>query len=52
MKAQLSIYKVFTGAFLAVTTIASVAVISGYSGNIQLKFGADGLQLQVKGLDK
>ncbi|MBD0264238.1 MAG: hypothetical protein ICV78_16360 [Tolypothrix sp. Co-bin9] len=39
----------FVTAFLVTGAIAVTAVIVQYSGNIQLKFGADGIQLQITG---
>lgn len=39
-------------AFLVVGVTAVSAVAFEYSGEIQLKFGSDGIQLQVDGQDK
>lgn len=39
----------FITAFLVVGIVAVSAVAFKYSGNLQLKFGADGIQLQIRG---
>jgi hypothetical protein len=41
----------FVAAFLVTGAVAVVAVARDYSGSIQLKFGADGIQLQITGQD-
>jgi hypothetical protein len=48
-KPKLTLNQTLTSAFLVVGAIVISAVAFNYSGKIQLKFGADGMQVQVDG---
>lgn len=48
-KPKFAINQTVIAAFVIVGSIALTAIVSNYSGNLQLKFGADGIQLQIAG---
>lgn len=41
----------FVTAFLVIGAVAISGVVFNYSGKLQIKFGADGIQLQLSGQD-
>lgn len=48
-KPKITINQALVSAFIVVGAIAIAAVASNYSGNLQLKLGADGIQLGING---
>lgn len=48
-KPRFTINQTVITAFAIAGSIALTAIVSNYSGNLQLKFGADGIQLQIVG---
>lgn len=48
-KPNLTLNQTLVSAFVVIGAIVIAAVAFDYAGNIQLKFGADGIQLQVDG---
>lgn len=51
MKDRFTLGQTLTVAFLAIGAIAVSAIVCNYAGNIELKFGADGIHFQVGGGD-
>jgi hypothetical protein len=42
---------IFLGAFLVIGAVAVSAMFLKYSGDVQIKFGVDGIQLHLTGKD-
>lgn len=48
-KPKYSLNQMFVAAFVVVGSVASLAIAFNYSGNIQLRFGTEGIQLDIDG---
>lgn len=51
-KSRFSLHQTFVSALIVVGAVAVCAISFNYAGTIQLRLGADGLQLQVDGVEK
>ena len=51
-KPRLTLNQTLVSAFIVVGAIVISAVAFNYAGSINLKFGADGIQVQVDGASK
>lgn len=51
-KTRFTLNQTLVSAFLVIGAIVISAIAFNYSGDVQLKFGADGIQVQINGEDK
>ena len=51
-KQKFNLNQTLTTAIIVVGAVVAVTVAFNYSGDVQLKFGADGISLQIDGGEK